>query len=88
MSERRWVGPALLLAAVALIGIGIAGMLRVSYIQRPSWAMLILPIVVALAGCAMLLIPLLRRLSREDAEQEEADRRAAGGTGRHGGTLP
>ena len=79
MSERRWVGPTLLLLAVFLMGTGIAGMLRVAYIQRPSWILVILPIGEVLIGCLLLLIPLLRRLSREADEQDEADRRTAEG---------
>lgn len=81
MSERRWLGPTLLLLSVFMIGTGIAGMLRVAYIQRPSWLLVILPIVEVLIGCFLLLVPLLRRLSREADEQDEADRHAAGRSG-------
>lgn len=78
MSERRQLALTLLLVAVVLIGGGIAGMLRVSYIQHPSWTVVILPVVVVLLGCLLLLIPVLGRLSREANEQEDSDRRAAG----------
>ncbi|HVB99423.1 MAG TPA: hypothetical protein VNJ12_08875 [Candidatus Dormibacteraeota bacterium] len=72
MSElRRWTGPALFMIGVLLFGVGIAGMLRVSYIQHPSWTLVILPPVGTLAGCALLLFPLLRRLSSEAGKEDE-----------------
>jgi membrane protein YdbS with pleckstrin-like domain len=62
---RRWFSPALLLLAVLLIGGGVAGILRVSYIMRPSWFIVIAPCVAVVAGTVLLLVPLLRRLSQE-----------------------
>lgn len=76
--SRRWLAPALLLFAIVLIGTGITGMLGVSYMQHPSWTLVILPPVEMVLGCALLIFPLLRRLARESADQEESDRRAAG----------
>lgn len=75
--RRRWVLPALLLLGVFMMGAGITEMLRVAYIQHPSWAQVILPPVGVLLGCLFLLVPLLRRLARESADQEESDRKAA-----------
>lgn len=81
MSDRppqSWKGPALiLLIAVLLIATGIIGILRVSYIQHPSWWLVILPPVEVICGTVLLLVPLLRRLMREAAEDEEAERRDA-----------
>lgn len=77
--QPRWLAPALILAGVALMGVGIAEMLRVSYVQHPSWTMVIVPPVGVLIGCVMLLYPLLSRLARDSAAQEESDRRAAEG---------
>lgn len=62
---QRWFPPALLLAAVLLIGGGVAGILRVSYIMRPNWFIVIAPCVAVVAGTVLLLVPLLRRLAQE-----------------------
>jgi uncharacterized membrane protein len=74
----RWFGPAfLLLIAVLLIGTGIIGILRVSYIQHPHWIYVILPPIEVILGTVLLLVPLLRRLMHEAAEDEAAERRDA-----------
>jgi uncharacterized membrane protein HdeD (DUF308 family) len=64
-ARRRWMGPLLLLIAVLLISTGIMGILRVSYLQHPSWLLVILPPVEVVIGTILLLVPLLRRLSKE-----------------------
>lgn len=64
-TRRRWMGPLLLLIAVLLISTGITGILRVSYIQHPSWLLVILPPAEVVLGTILLLVPLLRRLSKE-----------------------
>jgi uncharacterized membrane protein HdeD (DUF308 family) len=63
--RRRWLGPFLLFLAVMLIATGITGILRVSYLQHPSWWLVILPPVEVVGGTILLLVPLLRRLSKE-----------------------
>lgn len=63
--RRRWVGPFLLFLAVMLIATGITSILRVSYIQHPSWLLVILPPVEVVIGTILLLVPLLRRLMNE-----------------------
>jgi hypothetical protein len=67
---RRWLGPAILLAGVALIGLGVIGILRVSLSASVSWLAVILPVVAVVAGTVLLFIPLLRRLARESAEDD------------------
>ena len=62
---RRWFSPALLLLAVLLIGGGVAGILWVSYLARPSWFIVIAPCVAVVGGTVLLLVPLLRRLAQE-----------------------
>ncbi len=57
--------PLLLLAAVLLIATGITGILRVSYLERPGWLLVILPPAAVVLGTILLLAPLLRRLSKE-----------------------
>jgi membrane protein CcdC involved in cytochrome C biogenesis len=64
-ARRRWTGPLLLLIAVLLISTGITFILRVSYVQHPSWLAVILPPVEVVVGTILLLVPLLRRLSKE-----------------------
>ncbi|MDE3137125.1 MAG: hypothetical protein KGL59_11160 [Acidobacteriota bacterium] len=61
----RWLGPLLLFLAVILIATGITGILRVSYIQHPTWLQVILPPAEVVGGTILLLVPLLRRLSKE-----------------------
>lgn len=63
--RRRWLGPLLLFVAVMLIATGITTILRVSYIQHPSWLLVILPPVEVVVGTILLLVPLLRRLMKE-----------------------
>jgi hypothetical protein len=75
MNGVRWTILAAPLAGVALLGAGIAAMLRISYVQHPSWILVILPPVGAVLGSLLLIVPLLRRISREDAAVEESDRR-------------
>ncbi|HVB34463.1 MAG TPA: hypothetical protein VNJ52_08855 [Patescibacteria group bacterium] len=82
MSEHRWIGPALLFVGVLLMATGIAEMLRVSYIQHPGWTVVILPPVQVLLGCAFLLFPLLRRLSREAAADDDVASPGGGQQGR------
>lgn len=67
---RRWLGPAILLAGVVLMGLGVIGILRVSLSATASWLAVILPTVAVIAGTVLLFIPLLRRLSREAAEDD------------------
>lgn len=74
VSGIRWTNLAAPLAGVAVLGAGIAMMLRISYIQNPSVISVILPPAAGLIGSLLLLVPLLRRLAREDTETEEADR--------------
>lgn len=75
-SRRPWQVPALLLlVAVVLIGTGIIGIFRVSYLQHPSWLWVIVPPIEVICGTVLLMVPLLRRLMREAAEDEEAERR-------------
>jgi hypothetical protein len=67
-SERprgRWLGSFLLFLAVLMIATGITGILRVSYIQHPSWLQVILPPAGVVLGTILLLVPLLRRLMKE-----------------------
>ncbi len=64
-ARRRWQGPLLLLLAVLLVGTGIIGILSVSYLQHPSWLLVILPPAEVVVGTVLLLVPLLRRLSKE-----------------------
>ena len=63
--RRRWLGPLLLFLAVLLISTGITGILRVSYLQHPSWWLVILPPAEVVIGTILLLVPLLRRLAKE-----------------------
>lgn len=63
--RRLWLGPFLLFLAVILIATGITGILRVSYIQHPSWLLVILPPAEVVCGTILLLVPLLRRLMKE-----------------------
>ena len=63
--RRRWLGPLLLFIAVMLIATGITEILRVSFVQHPSWLLVILPPVEVVAGTILLLVPLLRRLMKE-----------------------
>ncbi|HEV2386178.1 MAG TPA: hypothetical protein VGS20_02880 [Candidatus Acidoferrales bacterium] len=67
---RKWLGPALLLAGVALVGTGAMGILRVSLSSSSNWLAVILPTLEVLAGTVLLFIPLLRRLAREAAEDD------------------
>jgi glucose dehydrogenase len=76
-ASRRWTGTALLLFAVVLIGTGIIGIFRVSYIQHPRWIYVILPPIEVIFGTVLLLVPLLRRLMHEADEDEAAERRDA-----------
>ncbi len=64
-AQHRWSGPLLLLVAVLLIGTGIIGILRVSFLHHPTWLLVILPPIEVVAGTVLLLVPLLRRLSKE-----------------------
>jgi uncharacterized membrane-anchored protein len=63
--RRRWLGTFLLFLAVLMIAMGITGILRVSYLQHPSWLLVVLPPVEVVGGTILLLVPLLRRLRNE-----------------------
>lgn len=64
-TRRRSGFPFLLLVAVLLIAAGITGILRVSFLERPGWLLVILPPAAVVLGTILLLVPLLLRLSQE-----------------------